>query len=67
VLTRAALTAASFAGDSLVGQEGAFGTHLLLRDVVEPPLMFGAGGILDADALDVGKRPGLGLTIREAA
>lgn len=67
VLTRAALIAASFVGENLVGQEGAFGTHLLERDVAEPPLMFGAGGILDADALDIGKRPGLGLNLAKAA
>jgi L-alanine-DL-glutamate epimerase-like enolase superfamily enzyme len=47
VLTRAALTVAHAARDILVAQEGAFGTHLLERDVVEPPLMFGSGGILD--------------------
>jgi L-alanine-DL-glutamate epimerase-like enolase superfamily enzyme len=46
VLTRAALTVASAAGEALWAQEGAFGTHLLERDVVEPPLMFGARGEL---------------------
>jgi len=52
--------------DALVGQEGAFGTHLLERDVVEPPLMFGPGGILDVGAT-FGTAPGWGLAIREAA
>ena len=46
VLTRAGLAVAIAAGDALVAQEGAFGTHLLERDVVDPPLMFGAGGYL---------------------
>jgi hypothetical protein len=30
-----------------VAQEGAFGTLLLERDVCDPPLMFGASGVLD--------------------
>ena len=67
VLARAALTVARAAGDALVAQEGAFGTHLLERDVVESPLMFGAGGVLDADAAAIGNLPGWGLAIREAA
>jgi len=48
LLTRAALTVAHASRDVLLAQEGAFGTHLLERDVVDPPLMFGAGGLLDA-------------------
>jgi hypothetical protein len=64
LLTRAALPVASAAGEALVAQEGAFGTHLLTRDVVEPSLMFGAGGVLDVGALGAG--PGWGLAIREA-
>jgi L-alanine-DL-glutamate epimerase-like enolase superfamily enzyme len=47
LLTRAALPVAQAAGDSLVAQEGAFGTFLLCEDVCDPPLMFGAGGVLD--------------------
>jgi L-alanine-DL-glutamate epimerase-like enolase superfamily enzyme len=46
LLTRAALTIASAAGNALVTQEGAFGTYLLEGDVTDPPLMFGPGGIL---------------------
>jgi len=53
-------------GQALVAQEGAFGTHLLEHDVVEPPLMFGAGGILDAGVAAIGTAPGWGLAIREA-
>jgi L-Ala-D/L-Glu epimerase len=64
LLTRAGMAVAAAAGDALVAQEGAFGTHLLERDVVEAPLMFGAGGILDADALALGKAPGWALSIR---
>lgn len=61
VLTRAALTAARAAGNALVAQEGAFGTFLLERDVCDPPLMFGGGGVLDAAAHPMLTRPGLGI------
>ncbi len=61
VLTRAALAVAQGARDILIAQEGAFGTYLLSHDVVEPPLMFGAGGVLDIDATGLANRPGLGL------
>jgi L-Ala-D/L-Glu epimerase len=60
VLTRAALAVATVAGESLVGQEGAFGTHLLEHEPVTPCLMFGAGGVLEMDAAHLGT--GLGLT-----
>jgi L-alanine-DL-glutamate epimerase-like enolase superfamily enzyme len=59
VLTRAGLTVAQAAGEALLAQEGAFGTHLLQHDVVEPLLMFGGGGILEAGPALAG--PGLGL------
>ena len=62
LLTRAGLTVAHAARDVLVGQEGAFGTHLLARDVADPPIMFGPRGMLDASAVPAGK-PGLGLNI----
>jgi L-alanine-DL-glutamate epimerase-like enolase superfamily enzyme len=60
LLTRAALTVACAAGNTLAAQEGAFGTLLLERDVCDPPLMFGAGGVLDASAYPMLARPGLG-------
>jgi L-alanine-DL-glutamate epimerase-like enolase superfamily enzyme len=60
LLTRAALTVACAAGDTLVAQEGAFGTLLLERDVCDPPLMFDAGGVLDASAYSMLEKPGLG-------
>lgn len=63
VLTRAGLTAAQAAGDGLLAQEGAFGVLLLASDVAEPPLMFGRGGVLDADALELSKKSGWGLAI----
>jgi L-alanine-DL-glutamate epimerase-like enolase superfamily enzyme len=63
LLTRAALTAAASAGGLLVGQEGAFGTLLLASDVVERPIMFGAGGRLDVGALRLRVASGFGLEI----
>ena len=62
LLTRAALTVACAAGNSLVAQEGAFGTLLLERDVCDQPLMFGSGGVLTASAYPMLGRPGLGVT-----
>lgn len=61
VLTRAGLCIAELARDVLVGQEGAFGTHLIERDPVTPSWMFGAGGVLDVGAFQP-LAPGLGLT-----
>jgi len=63
VLTRAALTVAHSARKILLAQEGAFGTHLLTRDVVERPLMFGARGVLDTAAFGFAAQPGWGLAI----
>jgi L-Ala-D/L-Glu epimerase len=63
VLTRAALIVAQRARDILIAQEGAFGTHLLSRDVVAEPLMFGAGGMLDSNATGIAGKSGLGLAI----
>ena len=65
VLTRAAMTVAAQAADSLLGQEGAFGTHLLSSDLVEHPIMFGRGGVLDVASSDLGSRPGFGLAVIE--
>ena len=61
LLTRAALTVARAAGDQLVAQEGAFGTLLLQHDICDPPLMFGAGGVLNPSAFPYLTGAGLGL------
>lgn len=66
LLTRAALTVASAAGGILVAQEGAFGTHLLEHDVVDPPIMFGARGRLEARDLPVGPGFGIAANLRAA-
>jgi L-alanine-DL-glutamate epimerase-like enolase superfamily enzyme len=60
LLTRAGLTVAHAAADSLVAQEGAFGTHLLEHDVCDPPLMFGARGIIETASFSSLANPGLG-------
>jgi L-alanine-DL-glutamate epimerase-like enolase superfamily enzyme len=65
VLTRAALTVAHSGRDVLVAQEGAFGTHLLARDVVDPPIMFGAGGFLDIAEQAFAGQPGHGLVVHD--
>lgn len=67
ILTRAALTVAAQAREALLAQEGAFGTHLLRRDLVSPVLMFGRGAELDiTKALDPAA-PGTGLLVDVAA
>ena len=47
ILTRAALTVANTYRKNLAGQEGAFGTHLLEKDITQVPIMFGKGGKLN--------------------
>jgi len=59
LLTRAALVVAAAARELLVAQEGAFGTYLLERDVCDPPLMFGARGVLDVSSYRSLSEPGL--------
>lgn len=49
LLTRAALLLAQAAGDSLIAQEGAFGSYLLEWDPAEPNLKFGREGVLDLE------------------
>ncbi len=61
VLSRAALAVAHYARSGVAAQEGAFGTHLLQRDICASPVMFGAGGRLQAERLAVAGRPGWGI------
>jgi L-Ala-D/L-Glu epimerase / N-acetyl-D-glutamate racemase len=61
VLTRAALVVANSLRDCVVASEGAFGTHLLEHDVVDPSIMFGRNGIVDSAVQRIGTAPGLGL------
>jgi len=63
LLTRAGLTLAHAADDLLIAQEGAFGTWLLREDLVDPPLMFGDGGLLLPGRCLDPTTPGLGLAV----
>jgi len=47
VLTRAAMVAASAAGERLIAQEGAFGSRIIEREPAKPSLKWGHGGALD--------------------
>lgn len=67
ILTRAGLTAMLAAGPNLDASEGAFGTHLLRRDLTRASLMFGDDGAVNADREGLGAAPGLGLAVREDA
>ena len=68
ILSRAALTVAHAASDVLVGQEGAFGTHLLRADFTDPVVMFGRDGTLKAGRDIDPVASGLGLSqIKEVA
>ena len=61
LLTRAGLSLMHACGSALVASEGAFGTHLVKRDLTEPCLMFGHEGVLSTAALP--PDPGLGLQV----
>jgi len=64
LLTRAALTVANTYSNNVVAQEGAFGTHLLERDITSQAIMFGKNGKLSAT--EFSQKPGLGIDIEEA-
>ena len=63
LLTRAGLAIAHAAKDNLIAMEGAFGTHLLQRDLTTPCLMFGDGGVLNPENYLDAAAPGLGLAV----
>lgn len=63
VLARAGITLMHAAGDSLLASEGAFGTHLLTRDVVQEPIMFGHRGMLAPADFAFPARAGMGIAI----
>ena len=65
LLTRAGLSVAEQARDILVAQEGAFGRHLLMDDVCDPSLQFGAGGVLKAETA-IGTGGGFGIVLGDA-
>lgn len=61
LLARAGLVLAAAAGDRLTAMEGAFGTHLLERDVCARPLMFGVAGLLWPEDWGLSTAAGSGL------
>lgn len=64
ILTRAGLTVMHGARPNLMASEGAFGTHLLRRDLTSESLMFGNGGAVVVEQTGIGGAPGLGLKVR---
>ncbi len=66
LLTRAGLTVAHAAKNTLVAMEGGFGTHLLQRDLTTPCLMFGDAGVLDPQNYLNPPKSGLGLAVNAA-
>ena len=67
VLSRAALAVIAGAPAPVVAAEGAFGTHLLSRDLTTRTIMWGHGGVLDYDRLLDSEVGGLGLALDPAA
>ena len=63
ILTRAGLTVMHATRPNLVASEGAFGTHLLRRDLTSESLMFGNGGAVVVEQAGIGVAPGLGLEV----
>ena len=63
LLSRVALIAAKYSGDSLVAQEGAFGDFLLEYDYVEPMIRFGAKGIFRLQNSELQQENGWGLSV----
>ncbi len=63
ILSRAALSVASTYYNNLIAQEGAFGDFLLDKDICNPSIKFGAGGVLRVSEFIVTNSYGLGLNI----
>lgn len=63
ILTRSALGVATSYREIVLGQEGAFGTHLLERDIVARSLIFGDGGVLEMDEFGLEGSGGFGLKV----
>lgn len=64
ILTRAGQIVASCTPAPLIHHEGAFGTMLLAYDLTPNPIMFGAGGVLNASGHSL---PGLGVDVDRRA
>ncbi|MDA1335139.1 MAG: hypothetical protein O2794_03975 [bacterium] len=64
ILTHAALSLANAFRGNLLAQEGAFGTYLLEKDITEPSIRFGQGGIVKATDVTGDNKYGFGLSIK---
>lgn len=64
ILTRAAVVLIQYLQNSQLATEGAFGTHLLVRDLVEEPLQFARDGSLSLSQTSCLARPGSGVCVQ---
>lgn len=64
ILTRAGIVLIQYLKNSQLATEGAFGTHLLTKDLATRPLQFARDGQLRLSQTSCLTRPGLGLKIR---
>ena len=64
ILTRAGIVLIQYLKNSQLAAEGAFGTHLLTRDLATEPLQFERNGQLRLSRTSCLAQPGLGLKIR---
>ena len=67
LLSRAALTVGQSLKRPPLAREGAFGRILVTRDISDPSLRFGSGGILRSGCWNFAEMPGLGLSIQPQA
>lgn len=58
ILTRTAISLANAYRENLIAQEGAYGAHLLERDITATPIVFGKNGIVNLSSNNIN---GLGL------
>ena len=63
ILSRAALSIANHYRDLVAGQEGAFGTYLLEKDITEDPIIFGKDGVLESSSITTNSY-GWGMDVR---
>lgn len=67
ILSRAALTVGQALVDPPLAREGAFGRILVTRDICNPSLRFGIGGMWSAARWKFSEKSGLGLSIQPEA
>lgn len=64
ILTRAAIVLIQYLENSQLATEGAFGTHLLTKDLAKEPLQFARDGQLQLSQIKCLTQPGLGLKVQ---